>query len=891
MDYSLPNAPLIQGLSVPVITALDPQGRLDAPSQEKLAAFLAAGEAGAGAQALFTNGTTGEWNRLDGATRRQATEVTHYALAGGRGPRVWAGVSDPSAGGLLLGLEHALKLGVAAGVVAPLAVEDVKDVTALFHRHVTPLYQRLGKGLPLFLYDNPEEYKHGRQDHLRTREVKQLSRLDYVCGVKVTADAKMAGNYLKGARNFKARHEFGVYLGRALQAFAFFEPASGPLGNLRERWRKIWVSAEPPQGIVPGSANLFPSAWRQAWGACVAGDMERMRGFEKALTQLHLAFRFGGVHKGIACLKTALAEEGVIASPTLAPGTPGLSAEERSRFMLAYRTAKTELGRLTGTAPAAAPKPRGTTVVTVTRPALLGFGAAVVDSITPVDRLLGADAKQKTAGAASRHAGGVIFNQLAWARALGLSSGLVGGAGAGEGAAFLRGEARRLGLETEGWQPVPGTDADLARIFVTAKGERGIYLEPGASSAQTPEHAALLKTRLPGARYLVTEISLLPLPSVEAALLAAQAAGKESFLDLDVPPKLATGAQGLGSHQELQRCLALATHLKASLEGARQLAPGVAEAGLAKALHKKLKKAEGSWVTVTAGAKGAWGYDGVKAVKQAAFKAKIVDSTGCGDAFHAALIVGRSAGLQLSAALRLACAAGAVAGTRPGAVPFDGAIEALAGLLKAPLPLPELAIERPAASDASEHMRVSLAELSSLSSALPLESLQAARDLILAAEASGNSLHVTGVGKCEYVAGFIASSYSSTGTPAFFLHATEAGHGASGQVRPGDVVLAISNSGETEELKGAVATLKKNGAKILGCSGRPGSWLARHSDAFLWAGVRREGDELNLAPRASVLAEVMVLNALGVALQHHKRFTAEQFKAFHPGGSLGKQDP
>jgi arabinose-5-phosphate isomerase len=140
------------------------------------------------------------------------------------------------------------------------------------------------------------------------------------------------------------------------------------------------------------------------------------------------------------------------------------------------------------------------------------------------------------------------------------------------------------------------------------------------------------------------------------------------------------------------------------------------------------------------------------------------------------------------------------------------------------------------------------------------------------------------------VAGFIASSYASTGTPAYFLHATEAAHGASGQVKPGDVVIAVSNSGETDELKAAVHTLKKNGARILGVSGRPASWLARHSDAFLWAGVRHEGDELNLAPRNSVLAEILVLNALGTSLQHHKKFTAEQFRAFHPGGSLGRQE-
>jgi|GEM_PF-96069 arabinose-5-phosphate isomerase len=889
MDYLLPPSPLIQGLCVPLVTALDAKGQLDPASQERLLAFVSRGEAGAGAQAVFTNGTTGEWRRLPLAQRLKCTEAVHYALSGGRGPKLWAGVNDAAAGGVLQGLEHGLKLGVAAAVVAPLSVEDVKDPLALFHRHITPLYQRLGKGLPVFLYDNPEEFRRGRQDRLRTAQVKQLARLDYVVGVKVTADAKTAGNYLRAARHSKARHEFGVYLGRASQAFPLFAPAAGWWGNLSERWRHFWVASEPPQGIVPGSGNLFPSAWRAAWTACVAGDSERMRQFEAAFGRLHQAFRFGGVNKMAACLKAALAEEGVLASPALAAGTPGLSAEERSRWLLAYRNAQLELGRLTGTAAEAAPKAKAApTLLPAERPALLGFGAAVVDGISPVAGFLAADAKQKTLGPTTRHAGGVTFNQLAWARALGLRSGLVGGSGSGAGAAFLRAEAMRLGLDTEGWKPMAGVDADVARIFATPKGERAIYLEAGASVAQGVEQAALLKPRLGDARFLVTEVSLLPLASVLAALAAAREAGKESFLDLDVPPKLACGAQALGTPAQLAQALGLATHVKASVEAARQLCPGAPPAGLAKALHQKLKKEPGQWVTVTGGAKGAWGYDGRKACRQAAFKVAAADTTGCGDAFHAAIIAGRAASWSLGQALRLACAAGAVAATAPGAVPPSGARAAIQALLGADLPLPELAPERAAPSDAAEHLRVALAELQALAGAYPLDSLQAAQRLILEAEAAGKRLHLTGVGKCEYVAGFVASSYSSTGTPSFFLHATEAAHGASGQVRAGDVVIAISNSGETDELKAAVLTLKKNGAVILGVSGRPGSWLARHSDAFLWAGVRREGDELNMAPRASVMAEILVLNALGVALQHHKRFTAEQFKAFHPGGSLGR---
>ncbi|HXC64448.1 MAG TPA: hypothetical protein VNZ67_08820, partial [bacterium] len=180
MDYTLPPSPLIQGLCVPLVAALDAKGVFDGASQEKLLAYVSRGESGAGAQAVFSNGSTGEWRRLDPGARKRVTEAVHYALAGGRGPRLWAGASDATAGGVLAALEHALKIGAHAGVVAPLAVQDVKDPVSLFHRHITPLYQRGGKGLPILLYDNPEEYRHGRQDKLRTSQVKQLARLDYV---------------------------------------------------------------------------------------------------------------------------------------------------------------------------------------------------------------------------------------------------------------------------------------------------------------------------------------------------------------------------------------------------------------------------------------------------------------------------------------------------------------------------------------------------------------------------------------------------------------------------------------------------------------------------------------------------------------------------------------
>lgn len=159
--------------------------------------------------------------------------------------------------------------------------------------------------------------------------------------------------------------------------------------------------------------------------------------------------------------------------------------------------------------------------------------------------------------------------------------------------------------------------------------------------------------------------------------------------------------------------------------------------------------------------------------------------------------------------------------------------------------------------------------------------------LILEAESKGSRVHITGIGKPGHVSGYIASLLSSTGTPTYELHGTEAVHGSSGQVRSGDIVIAISNSGETTELKATVTALKSNGAKIIAVSGKPESWLAKNSDAFLYAGVEAEGDPLNRAPRASICAEVLVLQGLSIILQSIKDITPQQYVKWHPGGALG----
>lgn len=179
-------------------------------------------------------------------------------------------------------------------------------------------------------------------------------------------------------------------------------------------------------------------------------------------------------------------------------------------------------------------------------------------------------------------------------------------------------------------------------------------------------------------------------------------------------------------------------------------------------------------------------------------------------------------------------------------------------------------------------------ELGSLRTRAKIEAIERAADLILEAEACGGRVHVTGIGKSEHIARYIASLLSSTGTPAYFLHATECVHGSAGQVCPNDVAIAISNSGTTPELLLAVQTLREFDIKIIGVSGNRESELARLSDVLLDAGVENEGGSLNLVPRASIIAKIYVLCSLSVALEAHKGLTREQYARWHPGGALGR---
>lgn len=146
-----------------------------------------------------------------------------------------------------------------------------------------------------------------------------------------------------------------------------------------------------------------------------------------------------------------------------------------------------------------------------------------------------------------------------------------------------------------------------------------------------------------------------------------------------------------------------------------------------------------------------------------------------------------------------------------------------------------------------------------------------------------------GVGKSGLIAKKIAATFASTGTPSFFVHATEASHGDLGMITQEDVVIALSNSGNTEELVAVLPAIARRGAKIVAMTGKLDSALARQADLVLDCGVEKEACPLNLAPTASTTAALALGDALAVVVLKARGFSEEDFALSHPGGSLGRK--
>ena len=166
------------------------------------------------------------------------------------------------------------------------------------------------------------------------------------------------------------------------------------------------------------------------------------------------------------------------------------------------------------------------------------------------------------------------------------------------------------------------------------------------------------------------------------------------------------------------------------------------------------------------------------------------------------------------------------------------------------------------------------------------ESFTAAMQAVLATR---GRVVVMGMGKSGHVGRKIAATLASTGTPAFFVHPGEASHGDLGMVQPGDVVLAISNSGESEEINAVLPAMRRLGITLVGMTGRAESTLARHADIALLCTIDVEACPLNLAPTASTTAQMALGDALAVALLVARGFREHDFAQSHPGGALGRK--
>ncbi len=522
---------------------------------------------------------------------------------------------------------------------------------------------------------------------------------------------------------------------------------------------------------------------------------------------------------------------------------------------------------------------------------LVGIGSMVVDRIARVPRLLGADEKAVVIPSpdgppVQEFVGGVVLNQLGWAAALGLRCGIFGRQADDAESRFMKVAMHRLGIEAR--LDLDGSASSVSQIFVDERGERAIYMAPGATSETHAEHVRRFGDFIGRARRLITEVSQLPLDAVLEALRIAREAGAETAVDLDVPPSDAV--PGLGDAATLEEVLRAPDLLKPSKRAARELAnaPDADAVTLARALRARFGNRA---VVVTHGEQGcAIASDEFEGMVPA-HPVKAVDSTGAGDAFLGGLLWGLDAGLDWRDAGRFANACGAACVEKLGAFPDDAeaARSRVIEIYGKPLPLSPVRGRDAGGEGALRVMDVVLDELTALRRRVDPRLFRAAAELVRAAEVGGGRVHVTGIGKPEHVAHYGAALLSSTGTPATFLHGTEVVHGSAGQVVRGDVVIAISNSGETQEMHDAVRTVRSLGARVIVVTGGLDSRLAGMADVVLDASVSQEGGGLGLAPRASVAAEVVVMGALAALLEESRDFDRGDYNARHPSGTLGRR--
>ena len=334
-----------RGLSIPCVTIVDANGEVLEDDQRRLTRFLIG--AGRGADVIFVMGTTGDWNRLAERPRQRAIQVTveevrKHTRRGEDPVEAWVGITAPSVAETLATLELALDLDAHAVVVAPLAIRDVSDPVRFLQRDVADFLDARGARIPVYLYDNAE-IAAGREVRLRTQWVKQISRLDFVRGIKVSASPRRLGHYTKAARQFRDLGAFGIYVGNAGYIFEMMRPRTGFFGKLAERWNRFLLHDMLPAGVVAGPGNLWPREWQYAWRVSCAGDVERMAELQQLFEQFRASYTFPTGKRSLAALKRGLLRLGVVSSDAVAAGTPPLDAEQARAFDAALEALHAEM--------------------------------------------------------------------------------------------------------------------------------------------------------------------------------------------------------------------------------------------------------------------------------------------------------------------------------------------------------------------------------------------------------------------------------------------------------------------------------------------------------------------------------------------------------------------
>ena len=531
------------------------------------------------------------------------------------------------------------------------------------------------------------------------------------------------------------------------------------------------------------------------------------------------------------------------------------------------------------------------------RPRLLVVGSFVMDLIVSVQELPGSG-ETILGRAFSTAPGGKGANQAIQAARLGAQVDMVGRVGDDDFGRRLIASAQEAGVETSHVAVDGALPSAIGNVLLetdeAGRSRNRIVVVPGANMAVGPEDVAFLEDSIGEYDMVLLQHEI---PAGVNSLVAGYAA------KAGVPVMLNPAPAAEISDELFERLdyISPNEHELESMTGIRVKDNGTTDReALQRAvgvLHAKGAKN----VVVTLGSGGAAVSDGDGIVYSPCVdEVKAVDPTAAGDSFVGAFCTAVCAGADHRTALEIANHAAAVTVSRMGAQPSLPTLREVRELLDRQGDalvdrglLDGLEGEKPgrigSAARRSLETGKELAsrELERFISGMDPEDYEAAAGLIWDSQAKGGRVHITGIGKPSHVATYMASLFSSTGTPAYFLHGTEAVHGSCGQLVPGDVVICISNSGETGEMKSTVTAIRNNGCRIIGVSGNPESWLARNSDAHIFAGVGQEGGPLNRAPRNSVLAEMLALQGLSIVLQAQRGLTPREYVRWHPGGALG----